>query len=362
MKIGIITFHCANNYGAVLQAVALQKFVSDIFPDSEIKIINYRPKSIIDTYSVFYPIRISSSFLLKARRWLGLLLQLPFALKCKVSFSQFRRNHFHLINTSKLFDFDFIICGSDQIWNPVLTNGLDSHYFGHFINFTGKRIAYAVSDGGELFGVDNLPIKELLSCFSALSVRETSMLPLIQPLYDKSIISVLDPVFLPGTTFWNTIANDSKDSNYILLYQLAENPVLLAEAINIATKQNKRLIEVSYGMPFRSIIKKRRTVRVAVTPQDFLGYFKNADMILTNSFHGTAFSIIFRKQFFSFALSKRSSRMIDLLDTLALSNRYVNSCITHLHEAIDYTLVQRKLDCEIGKSKKYLINELSRSN
>jgi hypothetical protein len=346
MKIGIITFHCADNYGAVLQTLALYQKLTELFCASDIYIVDYRPDSIVKPYRL-----ISAK---NVRQVISLILQLPFSVRRKYNFNKFRNLYFQLLHLKNIDCLDWLVCGSDQIWNTEITGGFDPYYFGMIKGFKGKIIAYAASDGGDLTNsVDT--IRLFLEKFEFVSVREKSMLMPLEK-YCKSISLVLDPVFLSDMTFWKKIASDKKYDNYILMYQLTRNDRLIEDVYQLAARTGKRVIEITYGFSYKRVLKTKHKVLAAVSLPDFLSLFFYADCVFTNSFHGTAFSIIFNKQFYTYVIDndKRNKRIEDLLSDVDLQGR----CVAHVNiddiGMIDFLNVNSLLE----KKKKESINFL----
>jgi hypothetical protein len=362
MKIGIITFHQAENYGAVLQALALQNVISNILQDSDVYIVNYTSKSISNSYRVLFPFYEKKTFLLKIRSLIGIIIQLPFTLKRKLVFYLFRKKYINFINIDSINDCDYLICGSDQIWNPSLTDGIDRYYYGDINGFHGRIITYAASDGGQLKNYDKDLLSTLFNNIYAISVRESSMISRIREYTNKNVVTVMDPVFLPDHDFWDFISSDIRRKGYILIYQLEYNPIILKEAKELALKTGKYIIDLCYNYPLgrKWIFSKTYKIKIAVSPSKFISYFKNADYILTNSFHGTAFSIIFKKQFCTYNIEKRNERLIDLLSFAGLSDRYVSSGLDVITEKINYDKIYKRIDEKIKFSYDFLITSLIR--
>ena len=344
MKIGIITFHCARNYGAILQTAALYQKLSELFNPVEVYIIDYCPKSIKQSF--LYKKNSENSPLINLLRLLYSVVQLPFTIEAIYKLNLFRRKYFICIKKEDIKMLDLIVCGSDQIWNPLLTKGLDPHYFGIIDeSYHIKSIAYAASDGGNLEADQPDSISKYLNNLDSISVREKSMVRLIQKYYKGSISSVLDPVFLPDSSFWDTVFSKRKYQNYILIYQFYNNNII-KDAKKIAKQTGKKIIEITYGFPYRRMFKSTHKILASIGLEEFISLFVYADYILTNSFHGTAFSIIFNKQFCSYKKEndKRSVRIADLLSEFDLTERYVDHADEIIFKKIDYLVVNRILE------------------
>ncbi|GHV72041.1 hypothetical protein AGMMS49928_27120 [Spirochaetia bacterium] len=354
MKIGIITFHCGDNYGAVLQAFALFHKMQELFTSADVFIVDYRPIYIKKMFSLF---RNRNIFY-----FINSILQLPFSLMIKYHFNHFRKKHYKYISIHNTGSLDFIVCGSDQIWNPLITKGLDDHYFGFFDGFSGKAVAYAASDGGNIEkDGDSNKIERYLNNLSAISVREKSMIPIIQK-YHKNGIASIDPVFLPGVSFWTRNAQKQKFQNYILVYRVLPNDTILRDAEQIAKQTNKHIIEIRFGIPYKNLFSIKHTVLPVVSIPDFLSLFLYADFVLTNSFHGTAFSVIFNKQFCSYKINDSiSSRITDLLSDIELTERYVECSVETITKKIDYQTVNEKIKQKCLSANSYILESLGKS-
>ena len=211
-KIGILTFHCAHNYGAVLQCYALQETLKKMGHDVEV--IDYRPQYLLSPYAVFNINRIKSNNPLKIiKRSIRETILLGVRLKRYYTFYQFIKNKLSLSSRITKYNipesYDVYIMGSDQIWNPKITEGFDPVYFGNF-NFqkgSKKYISYAASmEANELNNQAKNTYKKFLKNFDSISVRENQLAELLQPLSEKNIETVLDPTLLADNQIWDNIA------------------------------------------------------------------------------------------------------------------------------------------------------------
>jgi hypothetical protein len=330
MKIGIVTFHRANNYGAVLQAFALSFKLSELFPADDIYIIDYCNDILKKRHSLFQAESL--------KQCISSLIQLPYFIKRKRNFDTFRKEHFKYINSNEVNLLDYLVCGSDQIWGKKITGGFDKHYFGIFDGFNGAALTYAASDGGSIDDEYSNEIKEYLDNLTCISVREKTMVPVLRKYYNKDIPVVLDPVFLYDRSFWHTIADKQLYRNYILVYRM-ENDQILNDAIKLASKTDKQIIEVCGGFPYREIFQYSYKKVIAVSIPKFISLFLYADCILTNSYHGMVLSIVFNKQFFAYKIKNNTTnRLRDLLAECNLTERYIEN-ITMTDFLIDFDAV-----------------------
>ena len=323
-KTGILTFNRAINYGAVLQAYALKTYINKY---SDCDIINYKNEHIEKTYL------LSSKNIIKS-----ILKKIQFSKKYKRFY-----NFIDEMSTKKAYDinnfnsveddFDKIIVGSDQVWN-FTCSGNDKAYLLNTVDNV-KKYSYAAS-----FGVSALPneelsiFKESLSKFEKLSVREETGKNILKEQFSLDSEVVLDPTLLLDKDEWIKNLNLTKtNKKYILTYFL-DNDIELTEIARTISKKT--------GLPIYNITTSTKSrfgnkVIKNAGPKEWVEYFYNAEFIVTSSFHGTAFAINFNKQFYTYAKNNRSSRIVDLLNTVGLSERRIsNENEINLDQIIDY--------------------------
>lgn len=323
MKTGIVTFHSAHNYGASLQVWAMQKTLKKLGADPVI--INYRPEVIERLYHPLYD--YSGGKKLAVRLWKKILRNQ--SLRRSEKYEAFIRKTYRLTEEYRTFeelskasfDLDSCIVGSDQVWNIQHTGGYDPAYFLEFLPDNVKKISYAASVGTDyiLPGVQENFARGLKS-FTGISVREVSARPLIQELTDQPVDVVLDPTLLLDREEYEELKTSvTHKEKYILVYMMEKNP----NVIQLANRFSRIL-----GLP---IVQRRPNVMFqnelkpcyVATPDEFLDYVEQAEYVITNSFHGTVFSIIYEKPFISMLHSDTGSRTADLLKTLELESHLV---------------------------------------
>lgn len=358
MKVGIITFSRAINYGAVLQSFALKNKIISL--GHECKVINYYSEMVEKEASPFY----LKDFSIK--EMLITILQIKMRLIKNKKFKIFSEKY--LDCSSKLYNkdtiqnqmstYDAIITGSDQVWNYEIT-GLDENYFLSFASKETRKISYGAS-----FGVSSIPneyeqrYRQLLSYLDVISVRESSGADIVQELLGFYPEIVLDPVFLIKADEWKKIAKKpfiTKD--YILVYSINKSKCYqMAEEIQ--RKTGGMIVGLQTPMSNRV---KCMTIRDE-SPEEFLGWIKNARYIITDSFHGTAFSIIFKKQFIfcnGGTGINRLSRQRTLLEIAHLTDRVCfPDEFEKMYEEIDYKNVQKYIDSAIAASENFLVEKL----
>lgn len=370
MKIGILTFHSAENYGAFLQTFASQKLLENIYSDATIEVVDYNPAYIKNTYKIYIPHYQKGENILKFMRYF--LINLYFCPKRLLRKHAFHREQ-QFLNLSKDFatlekenpQYDFLYLGSDQIWNANITKGVDKIYYGQISSvYQCRRVAYAVSVGETVFCDEWIQkIKEYVAQIENVSLRETYGAEFLQTVTGKSYPVVLDPTLMHTKRIWDHYAKPFKHKKkYILIYQLSDNEKLWEDAFAFAEKYNLDIICL------QEIGSKRRKSNVKViskstlSPLEFISAIQNAEMIFTDSFHGTCFSIIYHKLFNTYLGIKRNERITELLNTLGLNKRIIrfgaNAEKMLIEQGIDYNAVDDNLNRLREKSKEFLIESI----
>lgn len=318
MRVYTITFHCAHNYGAMLQAFALQNYL--IKEGYESKIIDFRPLKFREAYEIKI---FSRNF--SAKKTVVNLLTYFIRFKKYKKFNEFMNRYLQL--TEKTYytveelnnnfpQCDIVISGSDQVWNPEIS--LLEPYYLDFGDNIVKKVSYAAS-----FGVSEIDkkytdtIKKYISNVNEISVREIQGKNIVEQLCNKKAEVVLDPVFLLDEKEWEElIIKPRLKKKYVLIYSLEINNQLINVATKIANKENLEIIILNPTSSLKSIIKSRvykGKKIMGVGPQEYLGLIKYAEFVVTNSFHGTAFSLIFNKNFITVPHTTRNSRIESIL-------------------------------------------------
>ena len=262
--------------------------------------------------------------------------------------------------------YDAFVCGSDQIWAPSIFN---DKYFLSFVERPQKMIAYAPSIG--LSKIEDPYVKnrmaENISRFEHLSVREAQGAKLIKEICNKEAKVVLDPTLLLTADEWDTMAIPKNENNpYILCYFLGTNKDNWAHAYELSKKTN---IPLKIIPVFSPDYKRGHDVADGVGPGEFLNLVKNASMICTDSFHGTTFSIIYNKPFYTYERfsskdgNNQNSRIYNILKLLELEDRLVKDtkAISSNPLVCDYTNANKKLELKRNESKVYLEIALSKA-
>lgn len=351
MKIGIITFHSAHNYGAILQCYALQEFLKTY--GHNVHVIDYNLKEINKYYKWFDIARFKTRHL---KTIIKECLILPQRRRRYVGFNRFKHTYLNLFSSNCECQnyFDLVIIGSDQVWNINLTGGFDSFYWGKSIDVSQtKLISYAASME-EYWGEPKDKIAStLLKRFSSISVREESLKGIISNLLPLRRVDVcVDPTLLLAPNLWEKLStNIYNNKPYLLLYQVRSSKKVYDYAKSVAKSKGLKLVCLS------AAVGAKNTYHIAgASPSDFIGLFKNASFVIATSFHGTIFSLLFHKEFITLKLGDgKDSRysellcQLDLLSRLKGINEELNNC-----ESIDYDVVDKKIQEMKESSVKYL--------
>lgn len=356
MKIGTITCHDVYNVGASLQAYALQTYLKSLGHD--VKIIDYKPDYLSKHYrlDIVGNPKYDKPFLKQAY----LLAKLPGRLHMlprKKAFDRFTAKHLDLtrryVSNEELKadppEADVYFAGSDQIWNPLFPNGKDPAFYLDFVQ-QGVRASYAAS-----FAVDEFPqalrqvTAQYLGRFDHIAVRETSGLSVLKTLGITDAVSVLDPVFLLTRAQWAAMAErpEGCEDPYLLVYDFDNSASLRALAERIAAETGWRIYSV-FDLPYAE-----RCFSLC-GPENFLGLVQGAAFVLSNSFHATAFSVIFEREFAVVERTEKiNTRMRDFTALLGLGDHMITETASvPLHT--DWTQVERRLAAEMLQSKAYI--------
>ena len=364
MKVGILTFHCAHNYGAVLQCYATQEFLRS--QGHDVEVINYRPEYLVDSYRLFTKERLSrgrDNLFVFFKVLLVEILVFCSRYKRFKGFERFitkRLNIGTVVSRETLpVDCDAYIIGSDQVWNPKITRGFDSVYFAYFPFPKGDKryISYAASMEAKSLSDEQVEFfKKNLCNFDSLSVREDALLQLLQPLTSKHITHVLDPVLMASPQIWDSFSSDKKSvEKYVAVYQVRNHPDTLRIAHHIAAQIGAKVRVLVAGPVFRPVEGTNQTS----TPEDFVDTIRNAACVVTTSFHGTAFSVVFNRPFYTVQLNDGwDTRSQSLLVSLGLEDRIVDVTDSPQFAEVDYLFANQKLEELRCSSQEYLLNAL----
>lgn len=354
-KIGIITFHAADNYGAVLQAYALQTYLSTQGNCAEI--IDFVPYGV---EKANLPLFVNDKKLIKRLIKQVLILPNYFKLKRKNSkFAEFRKDYFKLSRKFRTadeirgaeLDYDICITGSDQVFNPLIQNS-DIYYL-DFCNKSSK-IAYAPSFGIKDFTKVKESTKKLIKEFKHMSCREADGAEFLSEVTGNAVPTVSDPVFLLTPEEWSKITTKPRTDRYILVYDLNGGKPLVEIANKIKTETGLPVICITANK-YANTKYKVDELLVSCGPLEFISYIQHAEYVVTDSFHGTAFSTLFRRKFISFvALKHAASRIQSLLKKLGIENRIFYNAKEFDIKKVIFKEYDKELEELVKSSKQFL--------
>lgn len=357
MKACVVTCHHALNHGARLQACALLHYLRSRGVEAEVA--DYRPWYVLFFGRLWYNPRLS------LREWAKLFLlwrRRRDAVRRNAAFERFSQRN--IPRTPLIYgsaeelranppQADIYIAGSDQIWNTTFRNGTDAVYYLDFGSPSVKRISYAAS-----FGVPYLAegcesfVREHLAAFDALSVREASGVDIAASL-GFGCRRVADPVFLLSAEEWDAMLGCGESSeDYILVYDTVGSRELRRVAKRMAKMFGCRI----YSAGERRMACADRSFSQAA-PDKFVELVRNARCVVGNSYHGAAFAMIYRRDFFLLDREDgQNERMHDLLDMCGLSRRLITAGVSDslLGEHVDYDVASEILQRHIAASGQFL--------
>ena len=357
MKVAVITRHAITNYGSLLQTIATQDVIENM--GFECEIINYIRKD--ESYW-----RSEKTLLKNKEEWnnsfikkyLYLALRTPESVIAGRRFSKERKKYLNLgkkcTSIDELsrtsFNADIYMTGSDQVWGPVADGSYDSSYCLSFVGSENKKISYASSFGKIDFSekLKNY-YKEWLSGYGSVSVREKSAVEILGKLKIKAE-QVLDPTLLMDSNEWDKYAEPIKHKNYILVYQIHNNKRLDDYVKRIAEKKKVNIIRIS---PYLHQISRGGKFVWCPRVSKFLSYIKNANCLITDSFHGTAFAINYNVPFVEVLPNNNTeTRNISILQMTGLQNRILQDIdnVELIQQKIEYDNVNENLSYERKKS------------
>ena len=369
-KIGLLTFQSAVNYGAALQMYALYRSIEK--NNDNVEVIDYIGSKQETDYRLFYPHNFRGNILRKIKVLLRDVLQTRYLWMKRRNFKKFLLKN---IRISDPYDnlleipsgqYDSIIVGSDQVWNPKIT-GNDFAYFLDFCKGS-KRYSYAASFGSYNLLEDKKieRYKKQLECFDKISVREQVSKDMLAEMGIKDTIVSIDPTLLLDASEWQKMEKVPKvNEKYILVYtvrSLSETGPLYKLVKELKKRTGLRVLDLSALPMPKSFAKAIATS----SPDEFVGYIHGASYVITDSFHGTIFSALMHKQFLVDAIrgghnnKKYDSRISNLLKILNLSDRMIDprdnkrDVLGYMNSKIDWRTTELELKSLRSESEKYL--------
>ena len=346
-KVAIMTWYQHKNYGTTLQALALQRVIENL--GYSVEGIDYYSKGYFrETFleKILSKNRLKEGLRNKINRVMyGTVADNKKDIRYKKFIEDFITFHTKTQTSSQLFrlneEFDAFVCGSDQIWSP---NEFNSKYFLDFVKDDIKKISYAPSFGVNY--IENDCVREniggLVSKIPHLSVRESRGAKILKEYYGIDAKVVIDPTLLLNAKEWLLYSNKEYkvNSNILLCYFLGENEKVWRDVERIAKLRN---LKVAVIPVFSKDYRRKYKILGGVGPAEFVTLFSKVSYVCTDSFHGTVFSILFRKEFKTFKRfednnpKSQNSRIISLLEKLSLTDHLENK--SSLTKKIDWVKV-----------------------
>ena len=338
-EVGIITFHCSNNYGAMLQAYGLKRFLCDSGIPAEI--VRYEPPYMTGRHwwIPYAPIQG-----LKGRIWGLFHMWNGFRAHMRVK-EQFSRQRANM----NRFRQEYLI---EKEQPKLLTAGA-------FRNRRKEKvIAYAASFGGaSIHSRHDEKFARLIRYVDALSVREAAAIPYVRKFYKGDVRAVLDPVFFLGKEVWQEAERKPDRKGYILMYVTEGNEKMAEYAGILSGEKHLPVVEVRAGLQGAD---KGFELDVTAGPAEFLGYIHHAEYVVTNSFHAVAFSIIYQKKFLAFAHRSLSARLQNILQIHGLEDRICQDGPERdIDVSVDWEKVQGRTREAVQESRAFLLGNLS---
>lgn len=326
MKAAVITRHAITNYGSLLQAIATQKLFEEL--GCECEIIDYIRDD--EYYTNYEKMNLKNKPRYNSNpvtRALYLALRQGETVKGGKAFREMQKKYLNLTQRYCSLDelkankpeADFYVTGSDQVWGKIANVEYDTAYMLSFTDENDRRLAYAASLGKtELKGETAEVFCELLKRYSLVSVRESNAKEALAKIGIEAK-QVLDPTLLYGFDFWEQYEEKINEQKYILIYQLENNPEMSRYAKRLAKKKGLKLIRVS---PFMHQALRGGKFVYLPTLGQLISYIKNAECVITDSFHATAFSINFNTPFIDVLPSgENKCRNLSVLELTGLEHR-----------------------------------------
>ncbi|ODA40297.1 polysaccharide pyruvyl transferase family protein [Desulfosporosinus sp. BG] len=368
MKISVITYHRVYNYGSALQAYATIKYFERLGHEAEI--IDYCPQRYLNYGSfkqIFNESQMHYDSVIKSA--VVTVIKVPSYKMQKKVFDRFLGQYVPLTKTyyseKELWEdtpiADVYCTGSDQVWNNFFIKDFERPFFLTFVPKDKKRIAYSASFGKSSLTKDELhKVEKDLQQYSAISVREQSGLDILIGIDVPIKTRVLDPTYMLIKKDWEQLANPLGEKEpFILVYQLHGDSKAAEYAVELSKVTGLKIIRLTNMLHQRM---KGGSIRLLPTVNEFVSYINNAEYIVTDSFHGTSFSINLNKKFIVTYPSHFSNRLDNILNITELTDRVANSAeeaILISKKEIDYKKVNRLLTVQREITNDFMIKVLN---
>lgn len=362
-KVGIVTFHTGNNYGANLQAYALQSYITHM--GFNVKIMDFNPL-VYDTYDRIFR-KVGGGRIRNVYHFVCQLIHYSELRRRANRFEDFRNAFYKRTDkrylTAEDFlrnheSFDYYVSGSDQVFNPNVS--FSDCYFLAFDKNNGKKVAYAPSLGVANLSTEQMSrIKKHISDFDCLSCREENGAAVLSQLAGSYVPTVCDPVFLLGKDEWLNIASKVEEKRpYIFVYDLNGGHRLIELAKRVSDSAGIKTI-ICATTNTHSLYSGVKCLR-SLGPKELLGYINEARYVITDSFHGTSLSLLLGTKVLPLiSVSKTSSRIEFVMNKLGVGNQIVRDVNNFIINDITFEHYSDTLAEYISESKEFLKQALS---
>lgn len=350
-KVALITRHAIVNYGSFLQTYATQELLKDL--GYEPIVIDYVRED--ENYR-----NVTKLLLKKSTKWnknlltkiIYLAVQCPDHYVSGLIFEKIRRKWLSLSArvtdiselTGNIIDADIFCTGSDQVWGEIGGDPLDPAYFLDFdAALTKRKISISASFGKDSYPKDRMDLfSKYLSVYNSISVREQSAIKIVEQLGKRAEL-MLDPTLMFGAERWKKLLPKVTDKPYVLIYQLNANSDMDQYAEQVAKKLGLPLVRISVEL--HNMFRKGKFVW-CLSPFEFIAYINNAEYLITDSFHGTAYAIMMNTKFVEVLPREKMARNISILQQFGLEDRILKNFEDYsiINTPIDYSSVNQKLE------------------
>ena len=359
-KVGVMTTSHAINYGAVLQAFSLKKAIEEN-TDSKVDIINYCGDEWVSGRKLYRKGKNIKTILVNCLCFMRVKYRKN-RIKLISLFDDFKWEYLEIhsdlikreCDLRQLDMYDTYVCGSDQVWNIKLND--DTAYFLSFVKSKYQKVAYAVSISDHLSDEQKQIIADRIQDFRAISIREKDDAESFSVVLNREVENIVDPVFLHNEKEWKQLLslNDNDCEPYVLVFLIShhKNDQKIIDKI-----RNNRKVKVLNLHPVNYI--KGYEILNVCSPQEFVELIEKADAVVTDSFHCTAFSIIFNKEFYNIKRPTRNNRIENLYRKFEIESRFIDENVIEVKE-IDYKRVNYAIEKEAKLGIKYIVENIGR--
>lgn len=366
--IAVVTLHNSPNYGSCLQTYATQTVLSRMGATPSI-VDYYRhdaiPENETERALNGQLVKKMPIFKVPGVKALARIPVSRIVARRAKPLNEFRQNYLALTDCKYYSEealeqnpprADIYCTGSDQVWNSTWNKGFNKAFYLDFAPKDAKRIAYAASIGKpSLEEWEKKPMRDALAKYSHISVRETEAVELLDSIGVHGAVPVIDPTLMLTRDDWGQLRDDSvlPSEPYILIYQLNRNHEFDEYAQRLSVRLGLPIYRIAYG-----VHEKRKGEHTVVCPSvgGFVSLFMNAEYVVTDSFHGTAFSMNLGRKFVAISPGRFSGRIMNLLEMTGETNHYLDDWhdIDVADQTIDYKHVQRIFETKRAEAKAFL--------